>query len=83
MACEADEAVDSPDTAAIAKLVEDGHITHEQVIDALAEEFSMETVDLTDVRPSNKAIEGCNVSVQLSLQCLACVSYHSVKISQS
>lgn len=56
-ACEASESLDCPESVAIAKLIEQGHITSQQVIDVLAEEFGMETIDLTAVRPSVAAIE--------------------------
>lgn len=57
LACEADAAAKEPETAAIAKLVEEGHLTFQIIIEALADEFGMEIVDLTDLRPSHAAIE--------------------------
>lgn len=52
-----DDSSAGPETAAIKALVEGGHTSDDDIIAALAEEFNMETVDLTDVRPSHEALE--------------------------
>ena len=47
----------SEDTAILETLVADHLIMPQQIADVLAEEFNMETVDLTDVRVSTEALE--------------------------
>lgn len=58
-AVEQDEksAARNQDEAVIELLVQKGHVTYKQIVEVLAEEFNMETVDLSDVRPSNSALE--------------------------
>lgn len=54
--CEADASLGDPSAAAIAKWIESGLITSEQVIGVLADAFSMEMIDLTELEPSPAAI---------------------------
>lgn len=46
---------DDPETATLETLIAQGHLTHEALTEALAEEFSMEVVSLSDVRLSPEA----------------------------
>ncbi|GHB90456.1 type IV fimbrial assembly protein PilB [Cerasicoccus arenae] len=48
---------DDLDGQAIEHIVASGACTHLQIIQALAEEFNMETIDLNDIRVSHEALE--------------------------
>lgn len=45
------------DGEAIEQIVASGACTHQQIIEALAEEFNMETIDLNDIRVAHDALE--------------------------
>ena len=45
------------DTAALEKLVAEGTVSQQQVAEVLADEFNMETVDLSEVRASENALK--------------------------
>ena len=51
------QSADNPYTAALDQLVEKGSITNLQIIEVLAEEFSMLTVDLDTINPSEDVLK--------------------------
>ncbi|ADE54468.1 GspE/PulE family protein [Coraliomargarita akajimensis] len=60
----ADEQIDGdPDSATLDVLTRDHVVSQMQIAEALAEEFSMEVVDLTDVRTSGDALEIINYDI--------------------
>ncbi|MGE9297377.1 MAG: GspE/PulE family protein [Puniceicoccales bacterium] len=52
-----DEPPENLDGEAIELIVNSGACTKQQIVDALAEEFNMETIDLQDIRVSHDALE--------------------------
>ena len=52
-----DETPDNEDAAVLELLIQKGVLTKEQVVETLADEFSMEVVDLNDIRVSHEALE--------------------------
>lgn len=60
---ESEGKTDHLDTATLQLLIEKNYLTDQQIIAVLAEEFSMETVDLTDVRVSQSALEKCTYDI--------------------
>ncbi|MGE9293264.1 MAG: type II/IV secretion system protein, partial [Puniceicoccales bacterium] len=47
----------NPDTEALDLLIQKGYVTPQQIVEAMADEFSMEVVDLNDIRVSHEALE--------------------------
>ncbi|WP_425499852.1 GspE/PulE family protein [Cerasicoccus fimbriatus] len=52
-----EEPPENLDGEAIEMIVASGACTHQQIVEALAEEFNMETIDLNDIRVSHEALE--------------------------
>jgi general secretion pathway protein E/type IV pilus assembly protein PilB len=52
-----DSPAEDVDAAAIELICERGYLSKPQIVEALADEFSMEVVDLTDVRVSHEVLE--------------------------
>ncbi len=52
-----EEPPENLDGEAIEMIVASGACSHQQIVEALAEEFNMETIDLNDIRVSHEALE--------------------------
>ncbi|WP_309399716.1 GspE/PulE family protein [Cerasicoccus maritimus] len=52
-----EEPPENLDGEAIEMIVASGTCSHQQIVEALAEEFNMETIDLNDIRVSHEALE--------------------------
>ncbi|QYY34537.1 ATPase, T2SS/T4P/T4SS family [Ruficoccus sp. ZRK36] len=52
-----DEGSVSPDSQTLDLLIQKGYVTPQQIVEAMADEFSMEVVDLNDIRVSHEALE--------------------------